>query len=503
MKTDNTNKWIIVLTIMLVAVLEVLDSTIVNVALPSMMPSLGANQEQITWVLTSYVVAAAIMLPLTGFLSNRLGQKRLLLIDITGFVVSSMLCGMSTDLTVMVIFRLCQGAFGAAMIPISQAVLRQTFPVEEQGTAMAIWGLGIMVAPVLGPTLGGFITEHANWRWIFYINLPLCLLGFCMAVLFIKETKIIQQRIDWLSIFLMFSGIGSLQLLLDQGNTKNWFESSEIQILALISIICIFWFITRGLRQKDAVIKLSIFSNRNFSICTLSLAIFSSCVFGFITLEPIMLETIYHYTALTAGITMSPLGISSAVTMISSIALVRLFNIKIIICISLLLCATGMFYMAHIDVNASQYNFVLANCMIGGGMGLFMVPISTYSLITVPKKDITEGAGLFAYGRMLGSSIGISLLSTLVTRETQINWNRFSGSINPFNHNLHEWLQAQHLSLQNPVSYSRLTQTLHVSSSMVAFTDAYLLISTVLLALGALVLFLKTVNIKNIELTGH
>ena len=180
MQTASINKWLVVITIMLIAILEVLDSTIVNVALPAMMPSLGADQEQITWVLTSYIVAAAMILPLTGFLTNRLGQKKLLQINIIGFMVSSVLCGMATNLTVMVLLRLCQGAFGATLIPTSQSVLRHTFPIEEQGKAMAIWGLGIMVAPVLGPTLGGFITEHTNWRWIFYINLPICLIGFMM-----------------------------------------------------------------------------------------------------------------------------------------------------------------------------------------------------------------------------------------------------------------------------------------------------------------------------------
>lgn len=501
-KTDS-NKWLIVITIMLVAILEVLDSTIVNVALPAMMPSLGANQEQITWVLTSYVVAAAVMLPLTGFLTNRIGQKKLLLIDISGFLISSILCGMSTDLSVMVVFRLFQGAFGAALIPISQAVLRQTFPVEEQGKAMAIWGLGIMVAPVLGPTLGGFITEHSSWRWIFYINLPICLIGFVMTGIFIKETKRVKQKIDWLGMALMFLGIGSLQVFLDQGNSKNWFDSHTIQVLCVTSAISIIWFIARSLKHRHAVISISIFKDRNFTICTISLAIFAACIFGFLTLEPIMLESIYGYTSLLAGITLSPMGIASALMMILSAGLVRIFSPKTLISCGVLFCAAGLYSMAHMTLSAAQSNFIVANSLIGAGMGLFMVPITTYSLITLPAHEVTEGAGLFAYGRMLGSSIGISLLSTLVTRETQINWNRFGGAINEFNNNLHHWLSSQQLTLTNPKSYSILANTLHRHASMVAFVDAYILITIMLILLVPLIWLLKTVDMSKATIGGH
>lgn len=502
-QTSETNKWFIVITIMLVAILEVLDSTIVNVALPAMMPSLGADQEQVTWVLTSYVVAAAVMLPLTGFLSNRIGQKKLLLIDIVGFCISSVFCGMSTSLSVMVFFRLCQGAFGAALIPISQAVLRQTFPVEEQGKAMAIWGLGIMVAPVLGPTLGGIITEHASWRWIFYINLPICIIGFVMTLLFIKDSKRVMQQIDYLGMFLMFVGIGSLQVFLDQGNSKNWFDSNAILLLCLTSAVTLIWFIARSLKHRTPVITMSIFKDRNFTICTISLALFAACVFGFLTLEPIMLESIYGYTALLAGITLSPMGLASAVTMVASAGLIRIFSPKTLISMGVTLCAFGLFYMAHLDLQASQSNFIFANSMLGAGMGLFMVPITTYSLITLPQQSVTEGAGLFAYGRMLGSSIGISLLSTLVTRETQINWNRFGGHINRFNNNLHHWLNAQHLTLTNPKSYGILANSLHTSASMVAFVDAYILIAVVLILVVPLIWFLETVDMSQAELSAH
>ena len=251
------------------------------------------------------------------------------------------------------------------------------------------------------------------------------------------------------------------------------------------------------------MITLTIFNDRNFTICTISLAVFAACVFGFLTLEPLMLESIYGYTALVAGITLSPMGISSAVMMIVSGGLIRIFSPKMLISLGILLCAGGLFYLAGMNLQAAQWNFVFANSLIGAGMGLFMVPITTYSLITLPSQQVTEGAGLFAYGRMLGSSIGISLLSTLVTRETQINWNRFGGSINRYNNNLHHWLNANQTHLTDPRSYKLLANTLYNSASMVAFIDAYFLCAIIMFILVPLIWFLKKVDMSHVDLGGH
>lgn len=498
----NNTKWLVVITIMLVAILEVLDSTIVNVALPAMIPSLGANQEQITWVLTSYIVAAAMVLPLTGFLTNRVGQKKLLQINIMGFMISSVLCGITTNLTLMIVLRLFQGGFGATLIPASQAILRQTFSPEEQGKAMAIWGLGIMVAPVLGPTLGGFITEHANWRWVFYINLPICLIGFLMTTAFIVETRKIMQKIDWMSLLSLMLGIGALQIFLDQGNMKNWFESPLIIFLGLLSIAGTVFFILRNRRCQDPLINIHIFHNRNFALCTIVLALFAGCVFSFLTLEPLMLEGIYNYPALTAGITLSPLGLASALTMPLSAILMKKMPVKVLLTIALLLCIAGVFYLSRLDLSAAQSDFMIANALVGSGMGLFMVPLSTYSLSTLPLHEVTEGAGLYTYGRMLGTSIGISLLSTLLTREQQINWNRFAADINPFSENLRYWLNTHHLTLTSPNTYAMLAQTVESKAGMVSFVDAYALIAGIVLLLMPIVCCLQTVTVKASQ-NGH
>ena len=488
---------------MLLAVLEVLDSTIVNVALPNMMPSLNADQNQITWVLTSYVVAAAMMLPLTGFLSNRLGTKQLLIVDVTGFMISSFLCGTANSLNLMVIYRLLQGAFGAALIPLSQSILRDSFPLEEQGKAMSIWGLGIMAAPVCGPTLGGYIVAHASWRWIFYLNAPICFLGLIMTMIVIPKAKKINQKIDYLGVVFMFIAIGCLQIFLDQGNSNNWFHSDFILLLAAISLFSILLFIMRSSSHKTPVITLSIFSDKNFTLCTILLALFCACLFGFVTLEPIMLENLFHYTPLIAGNTMIALGAGSAVSMGFSSILMKHFSVKNLLCVSLILSAIATYYLSTLSLAATQYNFIIMNAIFGAGLGLFMVPLTTYSLATMPQKNITEAAGLFTYGRMLGTSIGVSLLSTLVARETQINWMHLNEHINVFNNNLRVWLDRQNYTLHNPHALIQLQMQLSSQANMIAFIDAYRLICILLICFIPLVLLLKNVKLTENKSTGH
>lgn len=493
-----SKRWLVITTIMMVAILEVLDSTIVNVALPHIMSSLGTNQNQITWVLTSYVVSSAIMLPLTGFFSSRIGQKQLLLTNITGFMVSSVLCGIAQSLTEIVIFRVFQGLFGASLIPLSQSILRETFPLEEQSKAMAIWGIGIMAAPVCGPTLGGFITEHMSWRWIFYINLPVCLLGLALTLIIIPKTEQRRyQEIDWMGLILMVIGIGALQIFLDKGNENDWLNSNFILILLTIAIFCTIYFIIRSLIHSDPVVKLRIFKDRNFRISCLVLALFSGSLFSLITLEPILLERLFNYPALTTGWTMAPLGIASSVSIIFVPQLMKHINIKIILITGMGFCIYGAFRFTHINLNSSIQEFLLNNAFLGFGMGFLMVPLTTYSLATLAKKDITEGAGLYSYSRMLGTSIGISLLSTLISRTTQINWNALSSHITIYNSNLHQWVTSQQLIFLYPVEVNRLAYITQQQASMLSFLDGFRVIAIIFILLIPLLLTLKTIELRS------
>lgn len=502
-RANARQKLFIIITVMCVAILEVLDSTIVNVALPHMMPALGANQEEVTWVLTSYVVASAIMLPLTGYLSKRLGEKTLLLINTAGFMLASFFCGLATSLSIMVLCRCLQGAFGAALIPLSQSFLKQSFPPEEQGKAMGIWAMGVLVGPVLGPTLGGLIIEHASWRWIFYINLPMCAAALWLANAFIPATQGKKTATDWINIAWMILGVGALQLFLDQGNSNDWFESNKIMLLFVLSFIGMIGFITRSLTAPQPAIQLKIFANRDFSLSTLCLAIFCATQFSILTLEPILLQTAFGYTALLSGITLMPMGLFSGLAVSISSRLINRFSVRYILTTGIFFSILGSHYLAGLSLAATQHHFMLANGLMGFGMGFFMVPLSVYSLASLPKEHVTEGAGLYSYGRMLGTSIGISLMSTLVSRLSQVNWNTFGAHLTPYSANTQQWLQAHHLQANDPAGLAQLQLSLHQQASFTAFIDAFHLASYCFASMILLVWFMRPINFTSTTTPQH
>lgn len=493
---QTENRTLVIITIMLVAILEVLDGTIVNVALPHMMPALGANTEEITWVLTSYIVGSAMMLPLTGTISRRIGHRRLLLVNITGFMLTSFLCGTATSLYEMIFFRLLQGGFGAALIPLSQAILRETFPLQEQGKAMAIWGIGIMAAPVFGPTLGGIIVQYADWRWIFYLNAPICLIGLVMTFFTIKASTLEKTYIDWPGIILMFIGVGALQLFLDQGNSKDWFNSQLILILATASFLGLWLFIRRSLKHPNPLIQFRVFKDRNFTVSTLTLAAFCASVMTIITLQPILLQTLHGYTAIISGITTMPMGIASAVGMILCSALMSRVNVKVLLISGLLFSSAGACYLSQLNLQTAQYNFMIANALAGFGMGLFMVPLSTYALATIDPKDVTEASGLFSYGRMLGTSIGISIFGTLLTRLSQTNWNQLGARLAEYSQTLRQWFALQNANPDSPAALAKLQLVLSKQSKLLAFNDCFIAIAVVLLLLIPCILSMKTVDLR-------
>lgn len=484
-------RWLIAITVMLVTVLEVLDMTIVNVSMPHMMGSLGADSDQISWVLTSYIVSAGICMPLTGFLVVRYGRKRLLLLNIIGFLITSILCGMSLNLTQIVFFRILQGIFGASLSPLSQIILRDTFPPEEQGKAMAIWGIGIMVGPVLGPTLGGYITEALNWRWVFYINIPPCIIAWIMTIKLVKESPTHKEYIDWVGAILMILGVGFLQLFLDRGNIEDWFESKSIISFAIISALCLITFIVRGWSKPDNIIKLQLFKDRNFASGTLMMLLFAVAMFGNIAINPLMLEQLMHYPTDTAGWAMAPRGIASAIGMVFVAKLINKYDARIFIFLSIVFSIYGTYLMTRYDLTMPMIDFVIAVAIQGFGMGLFFVPLSTISFNTLSKSSIPEAAGLFSFGRSIGSSIGISIIVTYLTRNTQQNWNHLTKNINLFSQQLHAWLSQHQLSLSDPFTLSHLTGNLANQASMIGYINAYALTAALYLVLIPCIFLLR------------
>lgn len=470
---STVEKYFIVACVMLATTMEVLDTTIVNISLPHMMGSLGANTEQITWVLTSYIVVAAVTMPLTGFLVKKIGQKTLLMGSILGFLASSMLCGFSQNLTQIVIFRTLQGMFGACLVPLSQTILFNTFAEHQRGKAMALWGIGVMVGPVMGPTLGGIITEFANWRWVFFINAPICLLASFIAWRVIRETPRYKASIDWLGASLMIIGISTLQIFLDRGNEENWFESNTILFLFATSMVSLIIFVIRGLRIKNNIINLRLFSNLTFTAANILGFLFLASVIGMLTLIPIMLENLYQYPSDVAGLIMAPRGLTSAIAMAFVAGLINRVDPRLLISAGIFITALGTYPMIHFNLETRQSLLILSAAVQGFGMGLFFVPVSTLALATLNPTDIAEGSGLFSFTRSIGDSVGISTLTTILTNQTQVNWQRLGGHIQWSNPNFQNWLSQHHLTLHSPATATLLAHTLYSQANMIAFLDTY------------------------------
>jgi DHA2 family multidrug resistance protein len=490
--------------VMLTTIMVVLDMTIVNVALPHMMGSLGATSEQITWVLTSYMVSDAIFVSLTGFLAARFGQRRLILLCISGFVASSALCGIATNLPEIVLFRILQGCLGAPIIPLSQAVMVESFDRAERGKAMAIWGIGIMVAPVLGPTLGGYITDHLDWRWVFYINVPVGIVSMLLALASVHDTARRALRTDWTGIALMIAGIGSLQLVLDRGDQEDWFNSGLITILSVVAVSGMLAFVIRGWRKPDNIVNLGLFRDRNFATASSMMGAFGLGLFGTIAILPIMLEELLGYSASLTGIVMAPRAVASATGMFVVGQLITRIDPRYLVLCGICLSALGTYIMTGYNLDISPGWIVWPALVQGLGLGMIFVPLSTLAYDTLPREAAAEAAGLFNLLRTVGSSIGISIVATVLTRRTQHHWQVIGGHINPFSTDLRVWLQAHDLTLQQPLSARLLAGELGRQAGMLAFVDTFWLVTISFMLMAPLVLLLRRPHHDEHELVpGH
>jgi DHA2 family multidrug resistance protein len=491
MKPKGGSRLLITIAVMSATVMQVLDTTIVNVALPQMQGSLSASADQISWVLTSYLVAAAILMPLTGYLTDTLGRRRYLLYSIGGFVVSSMLCGLSRNLAQIVTFRLLQGVFGAALAPLSQAIMADTFPLEERGRAMSIWGIGVMIGPILGPTLGGYLTDTFNWRWTFFINLPVGVLSLLLA-LYVPDTPRRARDMDWVGFGLLAIGIGGLQFMLDRGNIDDWFNSSVITFVTLASVCGIAGFALRSLLVRGKpLFDLRIFRDANFTTSSLMVTAVGLAMYGAMVIQPIMLEGLFQYPTLSTGLVMAPRGIASMVSMLVVGKLVSKLDSRLLIGSGILFGATGTWVCTHYTLETSYFWFVWPVLMQGMGLGMIWVPLSTLSLSTLPPALTSEGAGFYSLLRTIGASIGVAVITTFYTRDSQSAWNALSGFFNIFNPALAPYMQALGLSKPDSSAAMLLGSELERQARMVAIIDVYWLITFSFLLMLPLVWFLK------------
>ncbi len=482
----------LVVAVVLTAVLEVLDITIVNVAIPHMLGAFGATPDQITWVLTSYIVAAAVVMPLTGYLSTWLGRRRLLLLAIVGFIISSALCGMAWNLESMVLFRLAQGVFGAPLVPLSQAILLDAFPRERHGQALAIFGLGIMVAPVIGPALGGWLTETYSWRTVFYINVPIGLFALLLSVGYLPQRAIREIKTDWVGMGLLVLAVGALQFVLDQGQMRDWFNSRLIVVGTIIAVFTAAAFFLRGWNKPDNILDLSLLKDRNFVAGTLAITAYGISLFGWMAIMPLFSQRLLGYSPATAGTLFIPRAVVSAITLaITGSFLIRMFDARYLVAAGLIMTALGTMLMAHFSLYVDFWGIATPGIWSGIGTGLFFVPLTAVAFASIPKAQLDEASGVYALMRGIGGSAGIAVVSWLFVRQTQIHFSELTAHITPYNRELLPYLAQHGLSPYSPQAAPFVAYDIERQAQMLAFNDLFWFIGLVTLAIIPLLFIMK------------
>ena len=425
---------LITICAMLATLMQALDSTIANVALPYMQGSLSASSDQITWVLTSYITAAAIMTAPVGWLSARFGMKRLFLVSLIGFTVSSMLCGVAGSLNQMVVFRLAQGVFGAALVPLSQTTMLNIYPPEQRGTAMAVWGMGVMVGPILGPTLGGYLTELYNWRWVFFVNLPFGLLATAGLAAFLpRTTPGSGMKFDWFGFGVFAIGIAGLQLMLDRGETQDWFGSTEIIVEAVMAGLGFYLFIIHMLTARKPFITAAVFKDRNLSAGLLVMFAVGMVLLAVSALLAPWLQDLGGFPVETAGLVMAPRGIGTMAAMLVAGRLSSRVDPRILMAFGIVVLAFSLYRMTGWTPAVSETTMVLNTMLQGAGLGFVFIPLQVIAFATLDPALRTEGAALLSLTRNVGSAIGISVTGALLTRNSQIEHAVLSGYVTPLN----------------------------------------------------------------------
>jgi len=418
----QVNPWLVAFAVMFATFMEVLDTTVVNVSLPHIASTMSATTEEATWALTSYLVANAIILPMTGWLASMLGRKRLLMWATTGFTVASFLCGAAPNLASLVIFRIIQGATGGALQPLSQAVLLESFKPEERGRAMGFWGLGIVVAPIFGPVLGGWLTENYSWRWVFYINLPVGIISVLMTRAYVFDPPYLKREsrgIDYWGMGMLVLGIGALQFVLDKGQQEDWFASPLIAWLAIVSAAALVALVIYELRIRNPIVDLRVFLNRSYATGVFLMTVLGFVLYGSLVLLPIMLQTLFGYSSMEAGKAMAPRGLGSLIMMPIVGALTAKIDARKLLAAGLLIGGVTMLWLGQLNLNAGYWNIFWPQVIQGAGLALLFVPLTTVSMATIAPERMGNATSLYNLMRNLGGGIGIALTGTYLQRHRQ------------------------------------------------------------------------------------
>ena len=460
MSERHVNPWIVAIAVMFATFMEVLDTTVVNVSLPHIAGNLSATIEESTWALTSYLVANAIILPLTGWLATYFGRKRLLMASVTGFTAASFLCGLAPNLQTLVLFRIIQGATGGAMQPLSQAVLLEAFPPHERGKAMGFWGLGIVTAPILGPVIGGWLTDTYSWRWVFYINIPVGFVSLVMTKLFIFDPPYMKRQsetIDYWGIGMLALGIGALQIMLDLGQREDWFSSNFILALCVIAAASLAGFIFRELNTEHPVVDLRVFKVRTFAAGVFLMTTLGFVLYGSLVLLPIMLQTLLGYPPVQAGLAMAPRGIGSFIGMPVIGFLIAKLDSRRLVAGGLIAGGLTLLWLGHLNLNAGYWDIFWPQFFQGLGLSMVFVPLTTISMDPIPRERMGNATSLFNLMRNLGGSIGIAATATMLARRSQSTAAILANNVNAYNPAARSMLSAgSPLSLTYSIQYLSL-----------------------------------------------
>ena len=497
------NKWIVAVTVMLPTVVQIIDTSIVNVSLGHIRGSLSAGIDESTWVITSYLAANAIVIPMTGWLSRLFGRKRYLIGSVFFFTLTSFLCGISWSLPALIMFRVLQGAAGGALQPLSQAILLETFPPREHGMAMAIFGMGVMFGPIIGPLLGGWITDNWSWHWIFFINIPIGIVSILMTLSFIIDPHYVESRkmkIDYLGLSLLTVGIGCLQIMLDRGQREDWFASGFIFWLCIISFAALAVFIINELFAENPVVQFRIFRNPAFTAGNIIGFFTFFCLFGSIVLLPIYLQTLMGYTAFLAGLVLGPGGLMTMIAMPIAGRLVTRVNPKALLGSGIAVTAFSIFMMSQFSMSADFDAIVWPRIIMGLGMGFLFIPLMTLTMSWVRKEDMGNAASIFNFNRMLGGSFGVAFASTILSRRVQVHHSHLAGNMSLLDRNFQIALPQVAQSLQeqgfapallDPGSLGTIYKGLVRQASMMAFNDTFYVLAVIMTCSIVLILLMR------------
>ncbi|MDE3166748.1 MAG: DHA2 family efflux MFS transporter permease subunit, partial [Acidobacteriota bacterium] len=439
----HVNPWIVALAVMFATFMEVLDTTVVNVSLPHIAGSLSASVDEAAWALTSYLVANAIILPMTGWIASHFGRKNTLLAAVFGFTAASFLCGLATSLPMLIFFRVIQGATGGALQPLSQAVMLEAFPPRDRGKAMAFWGLGIVVAPMLGPVIGGYLTDNFSWRWVFYINLPVGLASVIMTRLFIFDPPYLRRPgrgIDYWGIGLLAVGVGALQVALDKGQEEDWFGSTWIVAVTALAALGIALFIWREIAARDPVVHLRVFKDRTYAAGVFLMTMLGFVLYGSMLLLPIFLQTLLGYSAVDAGIAMAPRGLGSFLMMPVVGTVLGRFDPRKVLAVGLAGAAFSLYQLSALNLNAGYWDIFWPQFLQGACLALLFVPLTTATMDPIPREEMGNATSMFNLMRNLGGGAGIAAATTFLFRRVQFHTERLGEHITPLNAQAGQWL---------------------------------------------------------------